>query len=310
VGVKTALETETLIGTWTNELSFTSETEVSTGREDTESKSTATEFFMSRKSVNTFDKGFLTWVFYETVMDVEEYRAQFLGNTYDMIKPYADNMRSGNTYEFKFGPNEDVPSEFEDIYLGKMVDKDAYNFLNSYKKLVTNKQVAQTSTTTKADKMSEEAYEEPSSSDQTYACIQMEDGLHNKALIGGDTYNGSIYHQDANNRTNARWQFKPAGDGYYYIIDVKHNKALVAGDTANNRVYHQDPNERDNAKWKLVPVGDGTFHITDKKHGKSLVAGTTYDGNIYHQTPQGRKNATWKLTVVAAENGMLPTGVK
>lgn len=309
VAVKTALESETLFGTWSNEFSFTSETEVSKGREDTKSESTTTEFIMSRAATNTFDKGFLTWVIYETVMDVEEYRAQFLGNTYDMIKPYADNMRSGNTYEFKFGPNDPIPPEFERIYLGKMTDKDAYNFLTSYKKPVTNKQVAQTSTT-KAEKPTENAYEEPSSSAQTYACIQIEDGLHNKALIGGDTYNGSIYHQDANNRANARWQFKPAGDGYYYIIDVKHNKALVAGDTANNRVYHQDPNGRDNAKWKLVPVGDGTFHITDKKHGKSLVAGTNYDGNVYHQTPQGRKNATWKLTVVAAENGISPAGVK
>lgn len=148
------------------------------------------------------------------------------------------------------------------------------------------------------------------SSAQTYAYIQAEDGLHNKALIGGDTYNESIYHQDANKRDNAKWKFKPAGDGYYYIIDVKHNKALVAGDNANNRVYHQEPNDRDNAKWKLEPVGDGTFHITDKKHGKSLVAGTSYDGNVYHQTPQGRKNATWKLTVVGAATGMIPSEIQ
>ena len=142
---------------------------------------------------------------------------------------------------------------------------------------------------------------------QLYALIQIEDNLHHKALVSGDNANNRIYHQDANNRTNAKWEFKSTGDGYYHIIESKHNLALVAGDNANNRVYHQAPNGRDNAKWKIKAVGDGSFHITDKKHGKSLVAGTSYDGNVYHQTPQGRKNATWKLTVVGAETGIVPS---
>jgi hypothetical protein len=247
VAVKTALESETLFGTWSNEFSFTSETEVSTGREDTKSESTATEFFMSRAATNTFDKGFLTWVIYETVMDVEEYRAQFLGNTYDMIKPYADNMRSGNTYEFKFGPNDPIPPEFERIYLGKMVDKDAYNFLTSYKKPVTNNQVAQTSTT-KTEVSTETPpppppapVPNPGVEKTTTSEVEVCDNAGN--VIGYFKKNGNGWVEtDLYGATKFRFSETRSDQGVIYLSDKDRQGVKINLDLTNKEVLYSDRN--------------------------------------------------------------------
>ena len=83
------------------------------------------------------------------------------------------------------------------------------------------------------------------------------DTKHSKCIVAGDRYDGNIYHQDPNNRLNAKWRLVPFSDAYgsetYYLQDKKHNRVIVAGNVADNRVYHQYPQSRPNAHWAIVP---------------------------------------------------------
>ena len=80
---------------------------------------------------------------------------------------------------------------------------------------------------------------------------------HGKCIVAGNIYDNNIYHQDPDNRLNAKWKLVPftdeVGSTTFHLIDKKHNKAIVAGDNADNDVYHQDPNGRPNARWALIP---------------------------------------------------------
>jgi len=134
---------------------------------------------------------------------------------------------------------------------------------------------------------------------QEYAFLKIEDSQEKpKAIVAGDSADNNLYHQDLNSRDNGKWQFVPAGDGYYYIIDVRHGLGIVAGNSYDGHIYHQAPNNRDNAKWKLVEKGDNKFQLIDKKWGKAIVGGNNYDGHLYHQDPGLRTNAIWNLTII------------
>jgi len=82
------------------------------------------------------------------------------------------------------------------------------------------------------------------------------DRRHGAALVGGDNYDGNVYHQNPNYRDNAKWQLLPVSgqEGYFYIIDKKHGYALVAGNSYDGYLYHQSANSRSNAKWLLTIV--------------------------------------------------------
>ncbi len=104
---------------------------------------------------------------------------------------------------------------------------------------------------------------------------------------------------DAN--SNSRWEFKPAGDGYYYIINTKFKLAVVAGDVFDGSIYLQDPKGRDNAKWKLIPLGFNKFRIIDKKHGKLLAydAGhAEYAGEVQHADRVGIPYEIWEIVLL------------
>jgi hypothetical protein len=135
---------------------------------------------------------------------------------------------------------------------------------------------------------------------QAYAYLKIEDSQKTPvALIAGDRDDGRLYHLELKDRDNGKWMFQPAGDGYYYIIDVRHGKAISAGDEDDGKIYHLVPEGRDNAKWKLVEKGDNKFQLIDKKWGKALIAGDDpSDINIYHQAPGLRSNAIWNLTII------------
>lgn len=126
------------------------------------------------------------------------------------------------------------------------------------------------------------------------------DCKHFQAFVGGNYYDGNIYHQIDGERYNAQWQLifaeKVGGIDYYYLYDRKHAKALVASDTYNQRVYHQDPAGRLNAQWMFTPgTLPHSWLIKDRKHGKCIVAGNNDDNNAYHQNPDGRDNAQWTI---------------
>ncbi|MCB0535321.1 MAG: hypothetical protein KDC61_01870 [Saprospiraceae bacterium] len=128
------------------------------------------------------------------------------------------------------------------------------------------------------------------------------DCKHFQAFVGGNNYDGNIYHQIDGERYNAQWQLifadRANGTDYYYLYDRKHAKALVAGDSYNNRVYHQDPAGRLNAQWMFTPgTRPHSWFIKDRKHGKCLVAGDNDDNNAYHQDPNGRANAEWTIEI-------------
>jgi hypothetical protein len=133
---------------------------------------------------------------------------------------------------------------------------------------------------------------------------QMYDVSNNKYVVAGDVYDGSVYHQDANDRANSYWMadYTDTAKTSFYIRDLRHGKAIVAGDTYDGKLYHQDPKGRQNAIWTKVPVPNqrNVFYLQDLKHHKCIVAGNTYDGNLYHQDANGRQNAMWNLLTVTA----------
>jgi hypothetical protein len=130
---------------------------------------------------------------------------------------------------------------------------------------------------------------------------QMYDVSHNKYIVAGDSYDGHIYNQDANDRANSFWtlEYTGATSTSFYIRDLRHGKTIVAGDNYDGNLYHQDPNGRQNAMWTKVPVPNQTdvFYLQDLKHHKCIVAGDNYDGKLYHQDRNGRLNAMWNFTM-------------
>jgi len=123
------------------------------------------------------------------------------------------------------------------------------------------------------------------------------DAKHRKALVAGNVANNHVYHQSANGRQNAQWQFIPAGNCTYYIVDRKHGRVVLGGDGYNGQLYHQPHRNRTNARWTISRYRGG-YLLTDVKHRRSLIAGNNYDGRVYHQSHQNRTNAIWYIRQV------------
>lgn len=127
----------------------------------------------------------------------------------------------------------------------------------------------------------------------------LSDATHRKYIAAGNAADGSIYHQDHGQRTNAAWCFVPAEKhpGCYFILDRKHGLAIVGSD--NGRIYHQALTyRRGNEVWRPEPVGDGSFfRFRDLSFHRHIVAGNAYDGRIYHQDAGDRGNGQWALAL-------------
>ena len=155
------------------------------------------------------------------------------------------------------------------------------------------------------------------------------DGKHKKAIVAGDNYDGRIYHQDPNGRSNAKWKStelykqelvyksdanKPVVRYFsYYLSDGKHGISIVAGDNYDGRIYHQWPLGRPNAEWIFSPIigKKNVFHIYDLRHRKFIVSGDNYDGNIYHQDHNNRLNAEWTLVPAnPSDAGFAPSSLQ
>ena len=85
------------------------------------------------------------------------------------------------------------------------------------------------------------------------------------ALAAGNIYDGHVYHQQPNNRDNAKWRLVEKANNKYQIIDKKHGKALVGGDVFDGKVYHQDPGLRSNALWNLTVIDGAQNRIAPKE---------------------------------------------
>jgi hypothetical protein len=118
--------------------------------------------------------------------------------------------------------------------------------------------------------------------------------VSNRCIVAGDTYNGQVYHQVPNGRTNAIWVMLPQASGGFHIMDMNHKKCLVAGDSYDGHVYHDDPKDRPNALWDMLTTEAG-ISFRDRKHGKFISRGDNEDGNIYHQDDSGRHPISWRL---------------
>ena len=135
--------------------------------------------------------------------------------------------------------------------------------------------------------------------------VLLTDTKYRENVVGGDSYDGRIYHQPANNRQNAIWNLQSLGNGEYYIKDKKFNKAIVAADNYDNFVYHQDPMNRNNAKWTFIPTGTDveTYFLEDQKDHLNMMAGDNNDNSVYLQAHQNRPNAMWKVSYMTPRNG-------
>ena len=138
-------------------------------------------------------------------------------------------------------------------------------------------------------------------------------------LIAGDAYNGGLYIQPHQNRSNAIWRIVTGLNGAVSLVDYKHGRAITAGDKADSRLYHQEPTPvslksklqgRKNQWWDMRSVRpewaqrtkikngqnkcnfaqNALFRLNDTKHNKSL---RWRDGN--HGAGRFQDAAAWKL---------------
>jgi hypothetical protein len=84
--------------------------------------------------------------------------------------------------------------------------------------------------------------------------ITLMDSLHEKYLVGPQSYDGNVYEQDPNG-DDAEWSVVDSGygDGSVYIVSKHWGYSVVAGDTYDNNLYLQAPNGRSNARWIPIP---------------------------------------------------------
>ncbi len=131
---------------------------------------------------------------------------------------------------------------------------------------------------------------------------ELHDAYHNRAAMGGDSYNSETYHQYAFGRENGQWQFVHVADSFYTIKDKKHNKLLAANENNNNnQIYHREVGTLPHLLWSLVDVdGRGVlFLIKNKKYpNKFIAAPNNGNGDLYLWDTTGVVNkscASWRL---------------
>ena len=156
----------------------------------------------------------------------------------------------------------------------------------------------------------------PSVSAQKY--FELHEAYHNRAVMGGDNYNGETYHQYAFGRDNGRWEFVHQGDSLYTIKDKKHGKILAANESNNNnQIYHRDSGTSPHQLWSLVDVdGRGVlFLIKNKKYpNKFIAAPNNGNGDLLLWDTTGVVNkscASWRLIdKTPTVSGIIPKDVK
>ena len=138
-------------------------------------------------------------------------------------------------------------------------------------------------------------------------------------LIAGDAFNGGLYIQPHQNRTNALWRIVSGLNGTVSLVDYKHGRAITAGDKFDGKLYHQELTPvslkskirgRKNQWWDMKSVGveqyqpqkaaqnkpkcdfprNGLFRLDDAKHKRSL---RWRDGN--HGAGHLQDAAAWYL---------------
>lgn len=96
-------------------------------------------------------------------------------------------------------------------------------------------------------------------------------------MAAGDKYDGKVYLQPHDKRTNAQWRFEPVESGFYYIVDKSHGCALGTGFAgANDRsIHHWDKEKRSDwaqhCLWR-VQLGKkpGSYILVSRLHYLSL----------------------------------------
>ena len=115
---------------------------------------------------------------------------------------------------------------------------------------------------------------------------EIHDVRHNQGIVGGDNYDGYIYHQPPNGRLNAQWKFvhpNTAPANYFQIIDKKHGRALYA--PGNGACGHAAILDTDPYLWRLEDVdGRGVIFKIRNKRGDYLTATTDDQNNLYTTT--------------------------
>jgi hypothetical protein len=147
--------------------------------------------------------------------------------------------------------------------------------------------------------------------------FELHDAYNNRSALVPDVYNIHTYHEYANGRLGAQWEFELVADSFYTIKDRKHGKLLStnpAGDDA--QTYHYDVNNGDHSQWCLVDVdGRGVlFLIKNKKYNKRFLACWSVDanGDLLIQDTIGavkKKCASWRL-IEKYGTGNMPKDVK
>ena len=147
--------------------------------------------------------------------------------------------------------------------------------------------------------------------------FELHDAYNNRSALVPDVYNIHTYHEYANGRLGAQWEFELVADSFYTIKDRKHGKLLStnpAGDDA--QTYHYDVNNGDHSQWCLVDVdGRGVlFLLKNKKYNKKFLACWSVDpnGDLLIQDTIGavkKKCASWRL-IEKYGTGNMPKDVK
>jgi hypothetical protein len=106
------------------------------------------------------------------------------------------------------------------------------------------------------------------SNNDTFYYIKSAANPEHHCVVAGDRYDGKVYLQPHDKRTNAQWRFEAAEDGFYYIVDKSHGCALGTGfPGVNDRlpeaavaqvmIHHWDKQKRSDwaqhCRWRVQP---------------------------------------------------------
>ena len=118
----------------------------------------------------------------------------------------------------------------------------------------------------------------------------------------GNTEDGAtIIQWSKSGGDNQKWQLKPAGDGYYYVVVQHSGKVLDVADGSTEdgaTIIQWSEAGSDNQKWQLEHSGDGYYYLVAKHSGKVLdvADSNTEDGaTIIQWSKSGSDNQKWKL---------------
>ncbi|MEU0885082.1 RICIN domain-containing protein [Lentzea sp. NPDC005914] len=128
-------------------------------------------------------------------------------------------------------------------------------------------------------------------------------------VAGGDGADGVRIQQEqpATGSASQQWRVRPAGEGFYQLVNHNSSKVLGVRDTG---VEQQSDTGAPSQQWKISEAGDGDVKIVSRGSGMVLCVNDGPDAQaVVQAADQGGAGQRWKLAKAAAPATPKPPAV-